>query len=61
MGIRRQVAFEPNPVAALDAALTVRIDKEMLLGASDVMKNESLSANVLERLIKFEPNRWQCC
>src|SRR5262245_17805490 len=57
MGVARQVPLELYPVHSLDAPLFVRINKEMLLGVGDVIKDKTMTADVLEALVEFDSDR----
>jgi hypothetical protein len=42
VSVARQVALELHPVHSLDASLFVSVNKEMLLGMGDVVKDETV-------------------
>src|SRR5262245_8528361 len=56
VSIARQVAFELHPVHSPDAPLFVRVNKEMLLCVGYIVKDETVTAGVLEALVKFNPD-----
>src|SRR5215510_10677907 len=53
VSVARQVTLELHPVHSLDASLFVSVNKEMLLGIGDVVKDETVTAGILEALVKF--------
>src|SRR5262249_24380502 len=58
VSVARQVALELHPVHPLDAPLFVRVNKEMLLGVGDVVKDETVTSGILKALVKFNPDGW---
>src|SRR5258708_37101304 len=52
--VARQITFELDPIHSLDASRLVGIDKEMLLGISNVIENEALRSRIFECLIELQ-------
>src|SRR5687768_11732069 len=53
VGVTRQVTFKLNPVKSFNPTLIVSVYEEVLLSVRDIVQDKAVTADVLERLVKF--------